>query len=118
MIRVKFNLSREDEEAVWQFINESLRNRNSRIKSSHTSKKSDGREDVRIVFDYEVDIMISIKATKKLPEQTIKGKLIDLSLGGAAIGIGSDEVILPNSLGVINLAFLRPSRNIKMSVLG
>ena len=118
MIRVRFVLKREDEEAIWKFINESLRNKASKIKASQTSKKSDGREDVRITFEYEVVVMISIERKKKLPEQTIKGHLIDLSLGGAAINIGPDQVVVPNSHGIVNLGFLRPSRSIKISVLG
>lgn len=118
MIRVKFNLSREDEEAIWKFINESLRNKASKIKPSSTARKSDGREDVRIIFQYEVIAMISIEQTKKLPEQSMKAKLLDMSLGGAALAIEPDQVILPNSLGVINLSFLKPGRNIRMLVLG
>ncbi|MFK7827006.1 MAG: PilZ domain-containing protein [Oligoflexales bacterium] len=117
MIRVKFILSRDDEEAIWQFINESLRNKNSRIKSSHAANKSDGREDVRVALNHEVITIISIQATRKLPQQTIKGNLIDFSLGGAAIGIGPDEVVLPNSKGLVSLDFLRPSRKIKIEVL-
>ncbi|NRA47109.1 MAG: PilZ domain-containing protein [Oligoflexales bacterium] len=116
-IRVKFILKRDDEEAIWKFINDSLRNKASKIKASQTSKKSDGREDVRITFEYEVITMISIERTKKLPEQTIKAHLIDLSLGGAALAIAPDQVVVPNSHGIINLGFLRPSRNIKIAVL-
>ena len=119
-IRLNFKLNSNGEKTIWTFINDSLRQRKSQVKSSNKRSlaKEDSRQDVRIILDKQHSVKLFFFQTRESPAQEIRGVILDLSLGGACIKIGICDEVLPNSRGTIELNFLPQTLLVSFEVIG
>lgn len=118
-LRIKFiEMHESDEQIIRKYINTQVMSKQHPLDADgggHTPKAQ--REDVRLIIN-DLAIEVHTHETDKLPEQTFKGLVTDLSAGGMCLSIDPDIYISKNSVADLHLDFIKEKFTVKGIILG
>ena len=119
LLRLKFHLTQEQEGVLWQYINRTLLERESKVETKHAQRIDNSRrEDVRIRFRDKHPIVLTSLETSLVPEQIVQGELVDLSIGGCAMAVNASASFAKNGKGFLRISFTRPLLEVSVTIMG
>ena len=106
-------MTASQEMIVRGYINAAVVKGTVRVNETHENAV---RQDIRVMF-FNQQVTVITEPGEKLPEQKFRASLIDLSTGGACLGIEAKQKLIKNGLATIYLDFIEEGLVVRGKIL-